>query len=79
MRGGLAADAKITGGADKPRTENLLPEAVDRDPSRQGILWPHEPLSQSEPVLWQLCRHGWKHVGSVWLDRALPLVVLAPV
>ena len=79
MRGELAADSKIAGGAHQPRAEDLLPKPVDRDAGRQRILGPNQPLGQPEPVLGQLSRHGRQHIGRVRLDRALSLVVLAAV
>ena len=46
MRRELAADAEITGGTDEPGSEDLLPEPIHGDASRQGVFASDEPLGQ---------------------------------
>ena len=79
MRGKLAADSEVAGGAHQPRAEDLLPEAVDHHAGRQRMLGPDQPLRQAKPVLGQVGRHRRQCVGRVRLDRVAALVVLAAV
>ena len=79
MRGKLAGDAEVAGGAHQAVAEDLLPEAVDHDAGGQRMLGPDQPLRQAEPVLGQVGRHGGKGVGRIRLDRVAALVVLAAV
>src|SRR5262249_30173562 len=48
MRGCLAARAEVRGGGDKALAEMVLPEAIDQDTRRQGVLRTREPLGKLE-------------------------------
>ena len=79
MRGQLAGDAKIAGGAHQAVAKHLLPEAVNHNAGGQRMLGSHQPLRQAEPVPGQVGRHQRKRSGRPRLDRVAAFVVLAAV
>src|SRR5579863_10004635 len=50
MRRRFAANAEIAGSADQTRTEQVLPDAVDKDPRRQRVLATGDGLCQFQPA-----------------------------
>ena len=57
MRGKVAGDAEIAGGADNAVAENFLPESIDGNASRQRIFAGQQPLRQAEPILGKIGGH----------------------
>ena len=50
MRGQVALVAKIVAGFDQALPKILLPDPVHRYAGKQGVILPHKPLCQSQPV-----------------------------
>ena len=51
MGGFGSVDAEITGSADDPSTEVILPESINNHTSRERILRAGNPIGQSETTL----------------------------
>ncbi len=60
VAGQIAGDAEVAAAADQAVAEKLLPEPVDRDPRRQGMLRAQQPLRETEAVVRQIGGHGWQ-------------------
>src|SRR5436190_1184996 len=61
MRWRLALGAEVLRGLDQARTEELLPEAIDRHPCRQWMSRRYQPLRQPEAIARELLRHWRQH------------------
>ena len=76
MAGHFALGAEIFGRLHQPHAEKLLPEPVDRNSGREGVIGPHEPLGQPEPVARGSLGQGREHRRHVRLDL---LIFIGPV
>ena len=51
MRRRLSSDAEVFGRLDQSRAKMVLPDPVDDDAGRQGVLGRSQPLGQAEAIV----------------------------
>ena len=73
----LAGDPKVAARFHETSAKNLLPEPVHRHASGERMVLQKQPLGEPKPILRQRLRKWRQHVGRLWLDLVLPLVVFA--
>ena len=76
----FALGAEVGAGADQSRAEELLPYAVDRHPSGQGMIVTHQPVGEIEAVKVAILGLGWqgrKESGHIAENFFARVVVLA--
>ena len=64
----IAHDAEILSSPHQPGSEERLPKAIDGHPGCQGMVWVHQPVSESQAVRGSSSRQGRQHCWDCRLD-----------